>query len=289
MIRCASPDCSRAGPRSRSTIAAGIRAALTCSGRSTAPRAICSSPPPAARPRSSRSTYAAARAHSPRSRSCPCQSSIAGRRRNARALPPTSPKRTRVSPATIARERISAPPSKTRSRAIACWTRSRRPRRPVIVKRSADPRRGARPIANLDRLREGSRRRRAAGPSRHLQRRPYALRHRGHEPRGRRDPGRESVPLDRSVPSLRSLRPGGHALPVPGDQAGDRHLHVRGLTRGAVGQPRQTYRGLLSPLLLSVLRPYSLVEEVNEVVEELGPRERTSENSEHAKFAEHTF
>ena len=37
-----------------------------------------------------------------------------------RARPPTSPKRTRVSPATIARERISAPPLKTRSRAIAC-------------------------------------------------------------------------------------------------------------------------------------------------------------------------
>src|SRR5829696_1559528 len=148
MIRCASPDCSRAGPRSRSTIAADIRAARTYSGRSTAPRAICSSPPPAASPRSSRWTYAAARAQSPRSRTCPCQSSIGGRRRNAWALPPTSPKRTRVSPATIARGRICAPPSKTRSRAIACWTRSRRLRRPVIVKRSADRRRGARPVAN---------------------------------------------------------------------------------------------------------------------------------------------
>lgn len=68
-------------------------------------------------------------------RSCPCRSSTGGRRPKARALPPTSPNRTRVSPATIARERISAPRSTTRSRAIACWTRSRRPRQPVSVKR----------------------------------------------------------------------------------------------------------------------------------------------------------
>jgi predicted dehydrogenase len=79
---------------------------------------ICSSPPPAARPRSGRWTSAAARACSPRSSSCPCQSNIGGRRRKARA--PTSRKRTRVSRATIARERISAPPLTTRSRAIAC-------------------------------------------------------------------------------------------------------------------------------------------------------------------------
>jgi len=38
------------GPRSRSTIAVAPRAGQTCSGRSTAPRAICSSPPPAASP-----------------------------------------------------------------------------------------------------------------------------------------------------------------------------------------------------------------------------------------------
>src|SRR5207249_4556229 len=36
---------------------------------------------------------------------------------------------------TIARERISAPPSTTPSHAIACWTRSRRPRQPAGVKR----------------------------------------------------------------------------------------------------------------------------------------------------------
>jgi hypothetical protein len=47
--------------------------------------------------------------------------------------------RSRVSPATIARARISAPHSTTRSRAIACWTRSRRPRLPVSVKRPVDP------------------------------------------------------------------------------------------------------------------------------------------------------
>src|SRR5438093_147047 len=96
----------------------GSRAARTGSGRSTAAREICSSPPPAARPRSGSWTSAAAAARSPRSRSSPCQSNIGGRRRKARA--PTSPKRTRVSPATIARERTSAPPLKTRSRAIAC-------------------------------------------------------------------------------------------------------------------------------------------------------------------------
>src|SRR5207245_576310 len=79
-------------------------------------------------------------------RSCPCQSSTGGRRRKPRALPPTSPRRTRVSPATIATERSSAPPSKTRSRAIACSTRSRRPLRPANVKRSVDPRGRRRPI-----------------------------------------------------------------------------------------------------------------------------------------------
>ena len=46
-------DCSIMGPRSRSTIAVAFRAARTCSGRSTAPRAICSSPPPAAKLKSS--------------------------------------------------------------------------------------------------------------------------------------------------------------------------------------------------------------------------------------------
>src|SRR3989442_15781407 len=51
MIKCWSAACLRAGPRSRSTIAAAFRAARTCSGRSTAPRAICSSPPPAASPK----------------------------------------------------------------------------------------------------------------------------------------------------------------------------------------------------------------------------------------------
>src|SRR3989475_343990 len=56
-----------------------------------------------------------------------------------KSLPPTSPKRMRISPATIERERISAPRLTTRSRAIACWTRSRRPRQPVSVKRSIDP------------------------------------------------------------------------------------------------------------------------------------------------------
>src|SRR5207253_1563854 len=44
---------SRAGPHSRATTAAEPRAAPTCSGRSTAPKAICSSPPTAARPSSS--------------------------------------------------------------------------------------------------------------------------------------------------------------------------------------------------------------------------------------------
>src|SRR5712691_3099407 len=141
MIRWPSADCSTAAPPSRSTTAAGCRAAQTCSGRSTAARAICNSPPPAARPKSGRWTSVAAGPRSPRLRSCPCQSNIGGRRRKARA--PTSRKRTRVSPATIARERISAPPSKTRSRAIACSTRSRPPRQPVSVKRSVDPRRGA--------------------------------------------------------------------------------------------------------------------------------------------------
>src|SRR5207249_317149 len=43
----------------------------------------------------------------------------------------------RVSPATIARERISAPRSTTPSHAIACWTRSRRLRQPAGVKRPA--------------------------------------------------------------------------------------------------------------------------------------------------------
>jgi hypothetical protein len=47
----------------------------------------------------------------------------------------------------------------------------------------------------------------------------------------------ESVSLDRSVPSLRFVRSGGHALPVHGDQAGDHHFHVPDFTRGAVGQP----------------------------------------------------
>src|SRR5205807_8556876 len=79
----------------------------------------------------------AARARSLRSRCCPCQRSICGRRR--KALPPTSPKRTRFSPAIIARERICVLHSTTRSRAIACWTRSRRQRQPVSVKRSVDP------------------------------------------------------------------------------------------------------------------------------------------------------
>src|SRR5256885_11573044 len=40
---------------------------------------------------------------------------------------------------TTARERISAPHSTTRSRAIGCWTRSRRPRQPVSVTRPVDP------------------------------------------------------------------------------------------------------------------------------------------------------
>ena len=48
---------------------------------------------------------------------------------------PTSPRRMRVSPATIAKEPISARHSTTRSPAIACWRRSRRPRQPVGVKR----------------------------------------------------------------------------------------------------------------------------------------------------------
>src|SRR5207245_982856 len=87
----------------------------------------------AARRRSSSCPYVAARARSPRSRSCPCRSSIGSRR--CTALAPTSPRRTRVSPATIARERISAPRSTTPSHAIACWTRSRRPRQPAGVKR----------------------------------------------------------------------------------------------------------------------------------------------------------
>src|SRR6266581_6980152 len=81
----------------------------------------------------------AATARSPRSRSYPCQSSTGGRRRRALGLPPTSRRRTRVSHATIARERISAPPSTTRSRAIGCWTRSRKPRQPVSVERRVDP------------------------------------------------------------------------------------------------------------------------------------------------------
>src|SRR5438067_1024732 len=88
-------------------------------------------------------------------------------------------------------------------------------------------REGATHGSNPDRLREASRRWRAAGSGRHLPRRPYALRLRSDEPRGRRGPGRKSVPLDRSVPSLRLVRPGGHALPVPGDQAGDRPFHIR--------------------------------------------------------------
>jgi hypothetical protein len=54
-----------------------------------------------------------------RSRSCPCQTGIGGRRRKARALPPTSPNRMRLSPATIAKELISAPHSTTRSRVTA--------------------------------------------------------------------------------------------------------------------------------------------------------------------------
>src|SRR5258708_22193579 len=82
--------------------------------------AICNSPPPAGKPRSSRWTYAAARARSPRSRSCPCQSAIVGHRHKAQALPPTSPKRTRVSPSTIARVHVSAPPLRTLSYDIAC-------------------------------------------------------------------------------------------------------------------------------------------------------------------------
>src|SRR5439155_21079012 len=138
MIRCASADCSRVGPCSRSTIAAGFRAARTCSGRSTEPRAICRSPRPAAKSRSSSWRYAAAGARSPRSRSCRCRSSTGGRRPKSRAPPPTSPRRTLISPATIARERISAPRSTTRSPAIACSTRSRRRRQPVSVRCSVD-------------------------------------------------------------------------------------------------------------------------------------------------------
>src|SRR5439155_1308756 len=111
---------------------------LVGSGRSTAARATCSSPPPAARRRSGSWTSAAARARSPRSRSCPCRRTIGGRRPKPRALPPTSPRPMRTSPATTARERTSAPPSKTQSRATACWTQSRHPPRPVSVKRSPE-------------------------------------------------------------------------------------------------------------------------------------------------------
>src|SRR2546427_308098 len=60
------------------------------------------------------------------------------RHAKARPFPPTSPRRTRGSPATIARERISAPRSTTRSRAIGCSTRSRRLRQRVSVKCSGD-------------------------------------------------------------------------------------------------------------------------------------------------------
>src|SRR5437588_645312 len=48
----------------------------------------------------------------------------------SRAAPPSR--------STIARGRTSARPLKTRSGVIACWTRSRLPRRPVSVKRSVD-------------------------------------------------------------------------------------------------------------------------------------------------------
>ncbi len=51
-IRWPSPDCSRAAPRSRFTIAAGVHAARTSFGRSTAPRATSRLRPTAARPRS---------------------------------------------------------------------------------------------------------------------------------------------------------------------------------------------------------------------------------------------
>src|SRR5438093_12342415 len=60
---------------------------------------------------------------------------MGGRRR--KALPRTLPRHTRVSPVIIERERISAPRSTTPSHAIACWTRSRRPRQPAGVKRPA--------------------------------------------------------------------------------------------------------------------------------------------------------
>src|SRR5947209_8643784 len=72
-----------------------------------------------------------------RRKSFPCQRSIGGRRR--KALPPTSPRRTGVSPTITERERTCALRSTTRSRAIACWTRSRRQRQPVSVKRSVNP------------------------------------------------------------------------------------------------------------------------------------------------------
>src|SRR5205807_2901817 len=71
-----------------------------------------------------------------RSKCCPYQRSIGGGRR--KALPPTSPRRTRFSPAIIERERTCALRLTTRSRAIACWTRSRGQRQPVSVKRSVD-------------------------------------------------------------------------------------------------------------------------------------------------------
>ncbi len=140
LIRCASADCSRAARCSRFTIAAGPRAARTCSGRSTAARAICSSLRQVARPRFGRWTSAGVRARSPRSNACPFRGNTDGRHR--RALPPTSPRRTRISPATIARERTSAPPLRTLSRAIACSTRSKQPRQQVSVKRWVDPRLG---------------------------------------------------------------------------------------------------------------------------------------------------
>jgi len=62
---------------------------------------------------------------------------------------PTSPRRMRVSPATIAKEPISARHSTTPWLAIACWKRLRRPRQPAGVKRSVDPAWGTRSAEQL--------------------------------------------------------------------------------------------------------------------------------------------
>jgi len=77
--------------RLRSTIAAGLRAPPTCSGRSTAPRAICRSPPRAGSRRASSWSYAEATARSRRLKSCPSRTSIDGRQRKFRALPRSRP------------------------------------------------------------------------------------------------------------------------------------------------------------------------------------------------------